>query len=265
MIYLNERDRAIEVLGGSQLGEHPSDTMRMIARYYIDNGLKKAEVIKRMEDFVMKCKPNCALSKWEPMLNKAYGVAAKQPALDIDFIAVTQTEMSKIAEIPVRNKRLRRLAFTMLCLAKYWKVRSPQSDFWVLTKETQIFEMANIKSVPTRQRCQMFRELSDRGMIQLPRKVDGKWFRVLFVDEQSDESQIVMRIRDFRSLGFQYLRYLGQPFCVCENCGIVFAGRGDNIGRPKKYCDDCATKISIQQRVDWAMRKRNENKERNDC
>ena len=68
-----------------------------------------------------------------------------------------------------------------------------------------------------------------------------------------------IKITDFRNLGYQYLKYYGEPYFECANCGIVTKYKDpDNIRstRQQKYCASCAVKINTQQRVNSVMRAR---------
>ena len=250
MIILNETEWAAAAIGEKNLGKHPSDTMRMIARYYIDNGMSRSEVAERMVEFLQVCMPDVVVSKWKQMLTRAYKAAQKQPAVDIDSVVVTKGEIAAINALPVNHIRQKRLAFTLLCLAKYWRARNAEYDNWVLTTETDTMEMANIRA-SMRERCKLFHDLSEAGLIRLPRKVDGKFVQVCFAE---DDGEPALTITDFRNLGNQYMMYKGQPFFVCANCGAVTKIDNPKSRKPQKYCRECAGKVQIQQNIASVMR-----------
>lgn len=251
MIILNENEWAAARLGELELGEHPSDTMRMVARYYIDNGLGREDVRRKMDEFLLRCVPTAVLPQWAQTLDKAYQRAAKYPAVDIDFVQITRSELDTIASL--NGIQIKRLAFTLLCLSKYWTMRNADCDYWVCTEDREIMRIANIKTSVKRQ-CLMYHELKELGLIRLPRKVDGKNVRVCFANE---DDEVLLRVTDFRNIGFQYLKYIGEPFFCCENCGIVTKIDNPKCGRRQKYCGDCAVKIKIRRTVESAMRRRN--------
>lgn len=250
MIILNETEWAAAQLNERELGAHPSDTMRMVARYYIDRGMSKDEVRRKMDEFLLRCVPNAILPQWAQTLDKAYQRASKYPAVDIDYVKITKAELDTISTLS--GVQIKRLAFTLLCLSKYWTMRNAECDYWVCTEDREIMQMANVKTSVKRQ-CLMFHELKEIGLIRLPRKVDGKNIRVCFADESSD---VVLKISDFRNLGYQYLKYIGEPFFACENCGIITKIDNPKCGRRQKYCSECAVKIKIRRTVESAMRKR---------
>ena len=57
---------------------------------------------------------------------------------------------------------------------------------------------------------------------------------------------------DLRNLGYQYLKYYGEPFLECANCGLTVK-RANN---KQKYCNSCYESIHLKQRVDSVMRYR---------
>lgn len=173
--------------------------------------------------------------------------ALKREAIDIDFIPVTKNELEVIGRI--KGKQLKRLAFTLLCLAKYWNTVNEGNDFWVHDANNEIMTMANIKTSSKRQGL-LFRSLYDDGLIRFSKKITNTDVRVNFADDSDTE----MEITDFRNLGYQYLMHNGEPFFECECCGIVTKYDNPNVGRRQKYCKSCAKDIAIQQRVNAAMR-----------
>ena len=76
-------------------------------------------------------------------------------------------------------------------------------------------------------------DLCDRGLLELPKRNDNVSFRVTFIDDGEEE----LFISDFRELGYEYLKYNGENFIRCAECGILTRG---NKNRTKRYCKDCA-------------------------
>ena len=158
-----------------------------------------------------------------------------------------------ISQVKVQRKQIKRLAFTLLCLAKYWQIVVPSGDYWVNNRDNEIMAMANINTSIKRQ-SMMYWTLRECGMIQFSRKVDNTNVRVCFVED----GDAVMRVTDFRNLGYQYLKYHGEPYFECENCGLTTKINTPNKGCKQKYCRDCAVAIHTKQMVNSVMRRRNE-------
>lgn len=248
-IVLNEREWAIDMVDRSDIGKKPSETLRRVARMYIDDGLKADVVRRRLSDFIIHCDPSANPFSWDDAISRAILSAQKYQAIHIDKIVISKSEMSKIDSLD--GKQIRRLAFTLLCLAKYWNHVRNTDDCWVNNKDNEIMQMANISTSIKRQ-SMMYFTLKELGMIQFSKMVDNTNVKVCF----ADCGDTAMEITDFRNLGYQYLMYHGEPYFVCQNCGIVTKMSDRHNVRRQKYCKECAVEIAVQQRINHVMRRR---------
>lgn len=248
-IVLKENEWAEEMIASQTLGKKPMETMKRVARYYLDKGYSKSQVREKLDSFLLQCEPKSSLPKWSDRLDKAAKYAAKYPAIDIDNIEITETEMQKIDNL--QSKQLKRLAFTLLCLAKYWITIKPDSDGWVNDKDNQIMSLANINTSIKRQGL-LYWQLREVGMIQFSKLVDNTNVKVCFMEQ----GKSAMYITDFRNLGYQYLMCHGEPYFECTNCGLTTKIKSPNNNRKPKYCDECASKIHMQQMINSVMNRR---------
>jgi len=239
---LREHEWAENMIQSKTLGKKPSETLRRVARYYIDNGYSKNETRELLDAFLIQCEPKASLPKWSDALDYALARALKYDAIEIDGIDITQPEMERIDSL--EGKQLRRLAFTLLCLAKYWNTVMPNGDGWVNNKENEITALANITATIQRQ-CLMYHSLRECGMIQFAQRVDNTNVRVCF----AEDGETVLRITDFRNLGYQYLKYHGEPYFECKNCGIITKYNNPSRTGGQKYCKDCAYEINIRNAI----------------
>lgn len=248
---MNETEWAKSVIAEKKLGKSPYETLRRIARYYIDSGQSKAETRSSVEEYVVACDSSASIVKWSKTIDAAVTYAAKHPAVNIDFIPVTEPEMRTINALD-SGRQAQRLAFTLLCLSKYWNRCNDSSSYWVNSRDTDIMQMANIKTSVKRQ-CKLYHDLKERGLISFSHKIDCNHVRVNFA---SHDSTAVMEITDFRCLGNQYLMYIGESYFPCAECGVVSKSTNANSGRKQKYCSECAAKVKVRQNVDSVMRRR---------
>lgn len=247
-IVLNEHEWARDMIESRSLGAKPFETLSRVAKYYIDKDYSKKEVRGLLDTFLLQCEPTASLPKWSETLDYAVARALKYDAIKIDCIEITKPEMERIDALD--GKQIRRLAFTLLCLAKYWDIVNPQGDHWVNSKDSEIMRMANINTSIKRQSLMYF-NLNEVGMVQFSKKVDNTNVRVCFISP----GETVMTITDFRNLGYQYLKYHGEPYFECKNCGITVKNE-NTTGRKPKYCRECAVEIHMQQTVNSVMRQR---------
>lgn len=248
-IVLNEHMWAENAIREHELGRRPYETVSRVAKYYTYEGYKKQEVRKMLDVFMLACDPTISLVTWSDTLDSAVRYASKYPLIMIKGIKITKPEMEKIDILS--GKQLRRLAFTLLCVAKYLHEVSPSTDFWVTTPDNEIMAMANINTSIRRQSA-MYSQLKEAGMIRFSKKIDNLSVQVLFAEEGEE----VMRVTDYRNLGYQYLMYHGEPYFVCENCGITTKIKNPEHNHNAKYCQECAIKVKTRQSVNSVMRRR---------
>lgn len=248
-IVLNEREWAIDMVDRSDIGKKPSETLRRVARVYIDDGMRVDAIRKKLSDFIIRSDPGANPFSWDDAISRAIASAQKYPAIHIDEITVSKTEIAKIDALS--GKQVRRLAFTLLCLAKYWNIVRGTDDCWVNNRDNEIMQMANINTSIKRQSL-MYYTLKESGMVQFSKMVDNTNVKVCFADSGKPE----LTITDFRNLGYQYLMYHGEPYFTCQNCGVVTRMPDAHNVRRQKYCKECAAEIAMQQKINSVMRHR---------
>lgn len=249
-VVLRENDWAASMIQANSLGKKPSETLRRVARFYMDTyNINQDAARKKLDLFLLQCDPTSSLPKWSDALDSAVSKACKRPAINIDYISVTKNEIERVDSL--EGKQIRRLAFTLLCLAKYWNIVTNKNDGWVNSKDNEIMSMANINTSIKRQSA-MFGKLNELGMIQLSKKVDNTNVRVCFMEDGEE----AIRVYDFKNLGYQYLMYHGEPYFTCENCGVTTKMNDKENRRRQKYCHECAAIIKMKQNIESVMRRR---------
>ena len=248
-IVLNEYEWAERAIKDKLLGKKPYETLSRVAKYYTYKNYTRREVRRLLDEFLLQCEPAVSLVTWSDTLDSAAKSAAKYPLVMIDSIDITEPEMARIATLP--GKPIRRLAFTLLCIAKYMHTISESTNYWVTTPDNEIMKMANISTSIKRQ-SGMFGQLKDEGMIRFSKQIDNLSVQVLF----AEPGDTVLRITDFRNLGYQYMKYLGDPYFECTNCGLTDKIMNPASCRPPKYCPQCAAEIRTRQNVNSVMRRR---------
>ena len=254
-IVLNEHEWAKEMIENRQIGKKPFDTIRRISRYYLDIGYKRREVRRIIDQFVFQCGENPTSKRWSDKIDGAITAAQKNKAIIIDSVTITKPEMSVIESL--EGVQVQKLAFTLLCLAKYRNAVSSFSDSWVSCKDNEVMNMANIHTSVRRQ-SEYYHVLMENSVIKPSKKIDNTNIQVLF----AEDGDTAMKITDFRNLGYQYLMYHGdQRFFVCQNCGVITKKKkgapeeeSQIRGRKQKYCSECAVKVNIQKTMVRVMR-----------
>ena len=237
-IVLNEREYAESILSYKTTTKKPSEALSIISRYLYANGYKPNEIAQRLEDYIIRIDENASIPKWQQTIDRYANTADKYSLVEIESVPITQAELDTIATIT--SKPLKRLAFTLLCVAKFYNISNPHNNNWTNKPDKEIFKLANIQTSSMRQSL-MMNDLYSLGLIGYSRLVDNINVSVKFINDNSD---VVLYISDFRNLGFQYLKYTGDTsFTECESCGLVMKRTSNRL----KYCPDCAIDINRAQ------------------
>ena len=234
MIVLNEKEYAEECLKSRIVNNKPFFTLSILSKYYYHCcGYRKKKITELLIDYMDKYYPYYASNKasWDENIEKIAANAGKYTLFEINWVWITKAELETIHNI--HNKVLERLAFTMLCIAKLNNMKNPKNQGWVNTDAKELFSLARI-SCSVVNRYERLGMLNQLGLLEFPKKNDNLSSRVTFID---DESEKIIFISDFRELGYEYLKYLGENFIRCRDCGVLI--RNNKTGT-KKYCSSCA-------------------------
>lgn len=233
MIILNEKQYARRCLEENSLGENTYITLSIIAKYYyFDCGYKKKIIkellIKFLSDNLITFhkEENVWIENIEKIVNKVN----KQKLYEISGVKITKPEIEKTQIL--QNKLLEKLAFTMLCIAKFHNIKNENNNGWVTTSGKELLDLANINCLQSRLNIHI-NKLYEAGLLDLPLRCDNTNCRINFIDNDGDEELFVS---DFRNLGFEYLLYCGENYIRCAECGALTKG---NKNGTKKYCSKC--------------------------
>jgi hypothetical protein len=248
-IVLNEYEWAEKMIRNHDIGRKPTETLSRVSKYYFENGYSKQETRKMLDTFLVQCDPNVSLSRWSDYLDRLAKNVNKYPLIQIDGVDISKPELDKIETLG--GKQVRRLAFVLLCVSKYWDLVSESNNHWVNCSDKEVMQMANINTSIKRQSA-MFNELRNAGFIKFSKKIDNLNVQVLFMED----GETAIHIQDFRNLGYQYLKYYGGSYFECANCGITVKIQEPARGRRQKYCPSCAVEVKTRQSVNAVMRNR---------
>ena len=167
---------------------------------------------------------------WFVYFEKYANKAGKFPLCKCDGIWVTENELKTINEI--NSKVLERLAFTILCLAKFKNFRNASNNNWINYSNGEIYSMACINTTSFEKDIK-YNKLKELGLIDYAKKVDNLNIQVLYIDEESENRLFVS---DFRKLGYEWRLYKGEKYIRCADCGVLTK----NTNGKRRYCKDCA-------------------------
>lgn len=250
-IIMNEYEWAEQAVQNHDLGSKPAETLGRVSRYFYENQYNKRDIRRKLDEFLLQCDPNASIVQWSDFLDRITKSAGKYPLAKIECIRISSGEMNRIERL--EGIQVRRLAFVLLCIAKYWDMVSDTNNHWVNTPDKEIMQMANIRTSIRRQSA-MFGQLEKEGMIRFSKRVDNLNVQIMFMEAGDD----AMVVRDLRNLGYQYLRYYGGNYMECSCCGLTVK-RQNNV---QKYCPSCAAEIHTKQKINSVMLQRAKEKQK---
>ena len=199
--------------------------------------MRKQKIITELDDFMKSNYPHYNPVDWMQIIERYANKAGKYPLCKCPGVWITEHELTTITGI--RDKVLERLAFTLLCLAKFRNFRNSNNNNWVSNDDGEIYKLARITTSAFDKGIR-FNKLRELGLIEFAKKVDNLNIQVLFVEDDSDN---VLFVSDFRELGNEYRLYKGEKYIYCSDCGILVK----NTNGKRKYCKECAAKIDKQK------------------
>ena len=233
---MNERKYAENILNSNGYGEEKSglNTTAILAKYYVYLGCSNKEIKTILSALIKERVPKGSESTVWYWINKGMRYCREKPLYEIDEISVSKAEMDRIRQIHstrFKDERIQKLAFTLLCLAKFAKERGIK-DYWVNSSYKEIFSIANIRGQTVEKQCLFLNELYCSEYIQISPKIKSQSIRVLGVIDGETE----ISVPDINEAGLIYEQYFGKKFVRCNNCGKMIAiTNGRNT-----YCLECA-------------------------
>ena len=229
----------------------PSNVINLLARYYINElDLSEESTYKKINEFMETHYFGYREANYYQIIDKYIKTARKFPLKKVDYVPITENEMNIIQG--VGSKAEQRLLFTLVCIAKYNYLVKPESNGWVNTPDSEIFRMARLTSDLLTKEGYLG-DMIDRGYLENSRSNSKTSVRVTFLD---NESPIVLKVDDFRELGYEYKLYCGEKYIRCHNCNIPIRKTKHN----KIYCKKCSIEIKKEKDRIRMLNSRKQNK-----
>lgn len=244
-IILNEKKYIENMIATENVGKKPSKTLFLMAKYYKEKGMKRGEIYREIESFMAKFYKGFNISKWQKTMDQivSRAILDTHSLVEIDSVSITKKEFDVVKSI--KNKRLERLCFTLLCVAKFNLLVREKSNGWVNRQDKELFKIANVP-ITQKEQSLMINDLMNRGLITYSKKVSNTNVRVEFIDSAKDlnEEDIAVKVDDYRNLGFLWNMLCGDNYVRCEKCGIlIYKKPRVNV----KYCSTCSKEEELEK------------------
>lgn len=215
-----------------------SRDLKYIAKYLLGNGFSEDYTISYLIDFMNNY--NNSGSRWKNTIIGIVKDIRKQNNYylrDINEIRITQNEIITIKNISWNGQdkdRLKRYAFGLIVYAKI--LRQKHKDGWVKMDNTSVFcKDIGIRPGTTKEREITFNKLQELGLLETPRKTGSDSIKVLFIDWEEHDDDIIIPLNMIEEFKEYYDIYIDGTKFICQECGIIF----ETSKRNPKYCDEC--------------------------
>ena len=232
---LNKQD-----LKACDLGDKPSSTLNLLARYYREIGKNDDEIKECLSDFLNRClKDKYKESKWIDSIFYQVIKSKKYNLKKVDNVIVTKSEIEIIQS--VKGKSRQKVLFTLLVLAKYYNAVSDKNKNWTNLEYKKIFKLANVQ-LSIQNQALLINDLYNCGFVNVSKNVGKPNIQVNFVDNESDTVLTIARLKD---LGKEYLMFCGEDYIRCQKCGTLVK----NYKNTNKYCKTCGQYQPIETKT----------------
>lgn len=232
---LNKQD-----LKTCDIGDKPSSTLNLLARYYREIGKNDDEIKELLSDFLNRClKDKYKESKWIDSIFYQVVKSKKYNLKKVDNVIVTKSEMEIIQS--VKGKSRQKVLFTLLVLSKYYNAVSDKNKNWTNLEYKKIFKLANVQ-LSIQNQALLINDLYNCGFVNVSKNVGKPNIQVNFVDNESDTVLTITRLKD---LGKEYLMFCGEDYIRCQKCGTLVK----NYKNTNKYCKTCGQYQPIETKI----------------
>lgn len=243
-VILNEKEYAEQIIEKGEVGNKPTSTLFLLSKYYRQNKkLSERKTVEKLNEFMKKNYKGYNEALWEDIIEDISKKGKKYLIQEIKSINITQKELDKISKLT--NVKCEKLLFTMLCYAKLYNTLSETNNGWINTDIKEIYRVARVSVKYRNDKFLYLNDLEETGLISFSNKNDNLNMRINFIDNDSD---VVLKITDFRELGYEYQNYIGDgKFIRCFECRRLVRKNG----KTDKYCNFCATAKRLETKRNW--------------
>lgn len=249
---MNEREYAEHISSGGNFKESALTAVKTLGKYYKSLCYTTQQIRAELDGFINAHAPHTAQKIKEKVIKQAIDIANKSPLYEIDKLIVTKPEIDTIYSLhstAVKDYRLRRLAFTLLCFSKYFALRGTR-DGWINAKWSDIFSAAHLPNLTKERQKVLIREIYASGLIYVPPFSSRECVQVLF----AQDGEPAITVDNINEAGFVYEEHNdGKRFIKCQRCGCrvpVTNGRA-------KLCKPCGVIVDRDKARERARLKRN--------
>ena len=249
-VILKETDILKNALNG-EMEKKPMSTLRILAKYYFNNGDTKEEVEDKLNKYMKVNYKSYSPSKWKDLISQLVKSVEKYKTykmIDVDEVNITENEWFSITSL--NNKQLEKLAFILLVYCKINKIKNPTCDNKINNTFTDIFRECGFRV--TNETKLLLNELYKLNYISIGLSCNSTSIKINYIEENEDN--IKFTIDNFENVITYYEEYKNEKkYMECECCKKRVIQKTHNV----KYCPKCAKEMNIENTKKRKSLKRN--------
>ncbi|MEG2380698.1 MAG: hypothetical protein RSB38_03255 [Oscillospiraceae bacterium] len=231
-VILNEKKYAEEIIKSGNIGDKPSVSLNLLAKYFKQvEGIAGKKLYSKLDAFMSENYTNYNPVKWSITLDKYVRQAGKYKLAEIEYIPITKIELDAISSLS--SVRAERIAFSFLCYAKYYNMKNEKNNNWINVDAKNACRDAKV-ALTVRNCESLIHQILVEGLISLSNRSGNGNIRVEFVDNIGEP---VLKISKFGELGYEYMLWKDKGYFRCKSCGSISKQNKNNT---KIYCKNCA-------------------------
>ena len=238
-VILKETDILKNALNG-EMEKKPMSTLRILAKYYFNNGDTKEEVEDKLNKYMKVNYKSYSPSKWKDLISQLVKSVEKYKTykmIDVDEVNITENEWFSITSL--NNKQLEKLAFILLVYCKINKIKNPTCDNKINNTFTDIFRECGFRV--TNETKLLLNELYKLNYISIGLSCNSTSIKINYIEENEDN--IKFTIDNFENVITYYEEYKnGKKYIECKCCKKRVIQKTHNI----KYCPKCKKEIELE-------------------
>ena len=238
-VILKETDILKNALNG-EMEKKPMSTLRILAKYYFNNGDTKEEVEDKLNKYMKVNYKSYSPSKWKDLISQLVKSVEKYKTykmIDVDKVNITENEWFSI--IALNNKQLEKLAFILLVYCKINKIKNPTCDNKINNTFSDIFRECGFRV--TNETKLLLNELYKLNYISIGLSCNSTSIKINYIEE--NENNIKFTIDNFENVITYYEEYKnGKKYIECECCKKRVAQKTHNV----KYCPKCKKEKQLE-------------------
>jgi hypothetical protein len=238
-INLKEKETAIKCIEKGIIDKKPSVTILLLAKYYHNNGMAKEQIIDEINDFMKKNYKQYNSVLWSSLIESIVKQVIKNNSqlVHIESVNITKTELEFIKNI--ETLKMQKVAFTYLVYAKVFNKINENNNNWVKSSyRNEIFKDANVTETGKDQLL-ILKKMIELNIFTMAKNITNNSINV--GNYISEDDEVVLVIDDFRALGLQYLKAIGEDKNIiqCEECEKLIEVKNNKT----KYCKACSKEL----------------------